>query len=97
MGEYAVAQCLLDGVADRVSKIEHHAFAVLFLVAAHNPSLDRRRERFGASLFYNDPKLPMELSFEHLFDDLSSGSRTLIDEEERASQTSAALAKICGL
>jgi len=47
------------------------------------PSLDRRRERYGASLFYNDPKLPMELTFEHLFDDVTSGSRTLIDSEER--------------
>lgn len=47
------------------------------------PSLDRRRERYGANLLYNDPKLPMELTFEHLNDDVTSGSRTLIDQEER--------------
>lgn len=47
------------------------------------PSLDRRRERYGATLLYNDAKLPMELTFEHLFDDVTSGSRTLIDQEQR--------------
>lgn len=47
------------------------------------PSLDRRRERYGATLFYNHATLPMELSFEHLYDEVMSGSRTLIDEEER--------------
>lgn len=47
------------------------------------PSLDRQRERFGASLFYNDAKLPMELSFEHLYDEYDSGSRSLVDQEER--------------
>lgn len=48
------------------------------------PSQDRRRERYGASLSFNDPKLPMELSFEHLFDDVQSGSRYLTDDEERS-------------
>lgn len=48
------------------------------------PSLDRRRERYGVSLFYNDPKLPMELSLDHLFDDISSSrSQFLLDDEER--------------
>lgn len=47
------------------------------------PSLDRRRERYGASLFYNDSTLPMELTFEHLYDDVTSGTRSLVDQEER--------------
>ncbi len=46
------------------------------------PSLDRRRERYGAGLTYNDPVLPMELAFEHVFDEFSSGRRDLVDEEE---------------
>lgn len=51
------------------------------------PSLDRRRERYGAGVTYNDPKLPMSLTYEHLFDDLTSGSRSLVDDEERGEDT----------
>ncbi len=51
------------------------------------PSLDRRRERYGTGIFYNDPELPMSLTYEHLFDDLTSGSRNLVDDEERGEDT----------
>jgi len=37
------------------------------------PSLDRRREAYGTALFYNDPRLPMRLSYDHLFDKIDSG------------------------
>lgn len=51
------------------------------------PSLDRTRERYGAGLFYNDPKLPMRLTYDHLFDQLSSGTRYLEDDEELGEDT----------
>ncbi|MBL8880851.1 MAG: hypothetical protein JNG88_17190 [Phycisphaerales bacterium] len=47
------------------------------------PSLDRRRERYGAELLYNDPLLPMRLSFESEYEELRSGSRNLWDDEQR--------------
>ncbi|MEP0847890.1 MAG: hypothetical protein HRF50_13855 [Phycisphaerae bacterium] len=47
------------------------------------PSLDRSTERYGAELRYNDAVLPMRLSFEHLFDELTSRTRELSDDEER--------------
>ena len=51
------------------------------------PSLDRRRERLGAALFFNDPKLPMRLSWEHTFDRISSRTRGLLDDEDRRQDT----------
>lgn len=51
------------------------------------PTLDRTRERYGAGLFYNDPKLPMRLTYDHLFDTLDSGSRYLQDQEEQGEDT----------
>lgn len=51
------------------------------------PSLDRTRERYGAALIFNDPKLPMQLTFDHLYDDLTSDSRYLTDDEELAEDT----------
>lgn len=47
------------------------------------PSLDRTREKYGAGLFYNDPKLPMRLTFDHLFDDITSRSNYLQDDQEQ--------------
>ncbi len=50
------------------------------------PSLDRRRERFGGGLFYNDPILPMRLTFDHEFERLESRSDLsdrLMDDEDR--------------
>lgn len=51
------------------------------------PSLDRRRERYGVELSYNDDKLPMQLSYEHLYDRMSSGVRDLMDDEEQGEDT----------
>ncbi|MBX3396817.1 MAG: hypothetical protein KF841_15780 [Phycisphaerae bacterium] len=51
------------------------------------PSLDRRRERYGGGVYLNDPKLPMSLTYEHLFDDVTSRSRGLYDDEERGEDT----------
>ncbi len=48
------------------------------------PSLQRRRERFGVEVTYSDATLPMSLLYEHLFDDLTSRTRGLVDDEERA-------------
>ncbi len=47
------------------------------------PSLDRRRERYGAGLFFNDPKLPMSLTYESTYDRLTSGDERLRDDEDR--------------
>ncbi len=51
------------------------------------PSLDRRRERAGGGVHFNDAKLPMSLTYEHLYDEITSGTRTLIDDEERGEDT----------
>lgn len=52
------------------------------------PSIDRTREKYGAGLFFNDPKLPMRLTFDHLFDELrSSGTSYLQDNEEQGEDT----------
>lgn len=53
------------------------------------PSLDRTRERYGAGIFFNDPKLPMRLTYDHLFDKLSSRSANwyLQDQEEQGEDT----------
>ncbi|MBK8270949.1 MAG: hypothetical protein IPK83_22635 [Planctomycetes bacterium] len=51
------------------------------------PSLDRRRERAGGGLHFNDATLPMSLTYEHLFDEITSGSRSLVDDEERGEDT----------
>lgn len=51
------------------------------------PSLDRRRERYGADIRYNDRTLPMRLSFEDAFESLSSSSFGLNDDEQRADRT----------
>ncbi|MFO0839816.1 MAG: hypothetical protein U1D55_14995 [Phycisphaerae bacterium] len=45
------------------------------------PSLDRRRERYGAELVYSDAILPMRLSFERLYQALSTPTREELDEE----------------
>ena len=45
------------------------------------PSLDRTRERYGATLLYNDRALPMRLSYEHTFDDIHGGRDRLDDEQ----------------
>jgi hypothetical protein len=44
------------------------------------PSLDRTRERYGATLLFNDATLPMRLTFEHLFDDITSDQDRLDNE-----------------
>lgn len=51
------------------------------------PSLDRTRETYGAGLFFNDPKLPMRLTFDHLYDDLTSRTNQYQDDEEQAEDT----------
>ena len=51
------------------------------------PSLDRTREKYGAGLFFNDPKLPMRLTFDHLYDDITSRTNYLQDDEEQAEDT----------
>jgi hypothetical protein len=45
------------------------------------PSLDRRRERYGATLSFNDRVLPMRLSFEDTFERLTSGDSSLLDDQ----------------
>ena len=45
------------------------------------PSLDRNRERYGVDLAYNTANLSMRLSYEHVYDKLTSRTRDLDDEE----------------
>lgn len=47
------------------------------------PSLDRRHERYGAEVLYNDAVLPMRLTFEHDFEELASFARWDEDDERR--------------
>ncbi|MCG3125859.1 MAG: hypothetical protein CHACPFDD_00686 [Phycisphaerae bacterium] len=50
------------------------------------PSLDRRRERYGASLLFNDRVLPMRLSFEDTFESLDGTSRQRYEDEQRGAR-----------
>jgi hypothetical protein len=50
-------------------------------------SLDRTRERYGGDLLFNDPRLPMRLSFEHVWDELTSRSGNRLDDEERGRES----------
>lgn len=50
------------------------------------PSLDRRRERYGVELLYNDALLPMRLLFESEYEELRSGVRDLYDDERRGAR-----------
>jgi hypothetical protein len=53
------------------------------LPRAFLPSLDRTRERYAVELLYNDAKLPMRLEYEHIWDELTSRTRYLNDDEQR--------------
>ena len=54
---------------------------------AFQPSLDRTRERFGGELLYSDTRLPMRFSFEHIWDELTSRTGNLQDDEQRGRNT----------
>ncbi len=47
------------------------------------PSLERRRERYGIELLYNDRVLPQRLSFESTWEELLSPDRHYTDDERR--------------
>ncbi len=47
------------------------------------PSLDRTYERYGVDVLFNDRTFPMRFSFEHAWDELTSRTRDLHDDEER--------------
>ncbi len=47
------------------------------------PSLDRTYERYGGGLSVNNAKFPMRFTFEHTWDDLTSRTRELSDDEQR--------------
>lgn len=51
------------------------------------PSINRRRERYGGGVFFNDRTLPMRLTWEHVFDRLRSGSDGLLDDEDLLRET----------
>lgn len=50
---------------------------------AFQPSLDRTFERYGAEMFLNHRTFPMRFTFEHVWDELTSRTGALLDEEER--------------
>jgi hypothetical protein len=83
--EYDLALSLLPQ-----GKISGTAFASRLdtrVPRAFQPSLDRTRERYGGTLLFNDAKLPMRLSFEHVWDDLTSRTDELRDDEKRGDDT----------
>ncbi len=47
------------------------------------PSLDRTLERFGTNVLVNSRTFPMRFTFEHLWEDLTSRTRDLQDEQQR--------------
>jgi len=47
------------------------------------PSLDRTLEKYGADITVNDRTFPMRFSFEHVWDELTSRTRELRDDERR--------------
>ncbi len=51
------------------------------------PSLDRTRERYGGEILYNDPILPMRLTFENLYETLEGGGDYDFDDERRGERT----------
>ncbi len=54
---------------------------------AFQPSLDRTLEKYGAGLFVNHRIFPMRFTFEHVWDELTSRTRNLIDDEQRGRDT----------
>jgi hypothetical protein len=53
------------------------------LPRAFLPSLDRTYERYGVDLLFNDRTFPMRLSYEHIYDELTSRTGDLLDDERR--------------
>ena len=51
------------------------------------PSLDRSLERYGADVLLNDATFPMRVSYEHVWDELTSRTGNLDDDERRGSET----------
>ncbi len=52
------------------------------------PSQERTREKYGIGLFYNDPQLTMRLTFDHLFDRITTDQNWYyLNEEEQASDS----------
>ena len=49
------------------------------------PSLDRTLEKYGVDLYVNDRTFPMRFTFEHLWDELTSRTYELSDDEQRGS------------
>jgi hypothetical protein len=54
---------------------------------AFQPSLDRTLERYGGGLFLNDVRFPMRFTFEHSWDELTSRTGNLLDDEQRGCDT----------
>ena len=52
---------------------------------AFQPSLDRTRERYGADVLVNNNTFPMRFTYEHVWDELTSRTRSLRDDEQRGS------------
>jgi len=57
------------------------------LPRAFLPSLDRTQERIGGGVFLNDPTLPMRLTFDHTWEELSSRTFAVDDDERRGRDT----------
>jgi hypothetical protein len=47
------------------------------------PSLDRSLERYGGGLYLNSPTFPMRFTFEHTWEELTSRTGDLNDDEQR--------------
>ena len=51
------------------------------------PSLDLTTEKYGAGIFLNDAVFPMRFTFEHIWEELTSRTRDLNDDERRGGNT----------
>jgi hypothetical protein len=51
------------------------------------PSLDRSLERYGGGLYFNNPKFPMRFTFDHTWEELTSRTRALDDDEQHGDNT----------
>jgi hypothetical protein len=51
------------------------------------PSLDRSLERYGGGIYISNPKFPMRFTFDHTWEELTSRTRDLDDDEQRGENT----------
>jgi hypothetical protein len=51
------------------------------------PSLDRSLERYGGGIYFSNPKFPMRFTFDHTWEELTSRTRELDDDQQHGDNT----------